>query len=104
LLYVCAFLDIEAIPEELFTLTFPEQDSALRVLADELPQLDYALATLRHYSLLKRDSETKTLSVHRLVQIMIRERLSKQNYQYWLQQTSCLLLQRLPLLKTRAPE
>ena len=104
LLYVCAFLDIETIPEEIFTLTFPKQDTALRVIADDLPQLDYALATLRHYSLLKRDPEMKILSVHRLVQIMIRERLSKQNYQYWLQQASCLLQQSLPLLKTRAPE
>lgn len=77
LLRRCAFLHSDAIPEELF-----QENSALsrgpsQSLAVAPLEWDAILQTALSYSLLKRNPEDDTLSMHRLVQTVLRERMSE---------------------------
>jgi tetratricopeptide (TPR) repeat protein len=85
LLRVCALLHAEAIPEELFGATAAYLGPELAPLAADPAQFDQALATLRHLSLVQRQVETRTLSIHRLVQAVQRECMSEQEQAQWLQ-------------------
>lgn len=74
LLCLCTFLHAEAIPEELFPAgasSHPERrlDSA---------QFDLAIAVLRSFSLVQRQPETRQLSLHRLVQVVLQEEMNEQ--------------------------
>lgn len=60
ILYMSAFLHPDGIPEELFSNYDPLQ-------------LDIALATLKDYSLIQRIIETQMFTVHRLVQVVIKD-------------------------------
>lgn len=87
LLTICAFLAPDAIPEEFFR----EGASALgRVFAEmTINPLAFQNASkvLLSYSLLQRHSEMQTLSIHRLVQVVLRQRMSKAEQDWWLQRT-----------------
>jgi tetratricopeptide (TPR) repeat protein/transcriptional regulator with XRE-family HTH domain len=85
LLRVCAFLYAEAIPEELFGAGAKNLGAALAPLASDPTQFDQAVAVLRNLSLVQRHPETQTLSLHRLVQAVIREQMSEQEQAMWLQ-------------------
>lgn len=76
ILSFCAFLSAEAIPLELFT-EGPE------ALTDDPALLWEALAVLRNYSLVKHNPATRTLSIHRLVQIVLLDELSAQERSQW---------------------
>ncbi len=80
---LCAFLSPEAIPEEIIIEGSPELGPLLQTVANDSLALDDALAVLRKYSLLNRDSETKTLSLHRLVQVVCKERMNEEMQQCW---------------------
>jgi len=62
-LYQCAFLHAEGIVQEIFA---------------ELDPIEYdeAIAQILRYSLLKRDDQAQMLSIHRLVQMVLRAQLS----------------------------
>ncbi len=78
LLYVCAFLHAEAIPEELFVADAPSLGPMLDSLAADPSHLDLAVAALRTFSLVQRHPETRTLSLHRLVQAVLWEQMGEQ--------------------------
>jgi hypothetical protein len=81
LLNLCAFLAPERIPKSLISggaTHLPEPLAS--ALADEL-KFDDALAALRRYSLLT--VADKSLSVHRLVQAVTRDRLSDEERKTW---------------------
>ena len=83
LLRLCAFLYPDTIPEELFTqesLDFLAQSPSLTLNS---LLFDEALATLRRYSLLHRDPETQTLTIHRLVQSVLKARMDQATYRQW---------------------
>src|SRR6266516_828961 len=84
LLQFCAFLHPDAIPEELFTTVVPNLDPS--PLIDDLITLDEAIECLRAYSLVRRYSETKTLSMHRLVQAVLQDSLLEEQRFQWTQQ------------------
>jgi tetratricopeptide (TPR) repeat protein/transcriptional regulator with XRE-family HTH domain len=71
----CAFLHPDAIPEELLRKA-PSLD------LDQL-QFNEVIQALRRYSLIKRDSEKQVLSLHRLVQSVIRDRMDLQTFRHW---------------------
>lgn len=71
LLRLCAFLSADAIPEELITGGGAYFTEPLQVLAASTKSLNTAISTLRAYSLIRRDSATHMLSVHRLVQAVL---------------------------------
>jgi tetratricopeptide (TPR) repeat protein len=73
LLELCAFLGPEEIPRELPAQPLDPPPEELAVLADEPFAFDDAVAELRRYGLIKASEQA--LSVHRLVQQVIREHL-----------------------------
>lgn len=78
-LHLCAFLHPEGIPEELLQANAGRYDP----LAADLYHLDQAIATLRNLSLVQRHPETRTLSIHRLVQAVIRDDMDAANTKMW---------------------
>ncbi len=84
LLRVCALLNAEDIPEELFRHGAEHLGPALAPLADDPGQFDQAIAVLRSLSLVQRHAETHTLSLHRLVQVVLQEEMSEQERAGWL--------------------
>jgi hypothetical protein len=80
LLQVCAFFSPEPIPRYFFTgvrgvTIAPELDKALR---DPI-QLSRAIRDINRYGLAKIDHRNGTLQLHRLVQLVLRNRMSKQH-------------------------
>lgn len=84
LLRVCAFLHAEAIPEEIFAAGVGHLGPEIESLTTDPPQFDLAIAVLRNLSLVQRHAETRTLSIHRLVQAVLREQMSAQEQLVWL--------------------
>lgn len=88
LLSLCAFLYAEGIPEELFVA---DPSSAGPALAANRYRLDQVIATLRTFSLVQRRPETRTLSLHRLVQAVLQEEMNKHERAAWQQRVIHLL-------------
>ena len=83
LLRLCAFLEPDAIPEEIITDGAPELGPALVSVATDPLSFDAAMADLRRYSLLRRNPEHKILTIHRLVQAVLKESMDEQTQQLW---------------------
>jgi tetratricopeptide (TPR) repeat protein len=73
LLEICAFLGPEEIPRELFSQQLDPPPAELGVLAKDPFALDKAVAALRRFGLVKADEQM--LTVHRLLQQVVRDRL-----------------------------
>ena len=91
LLRVCAFLHAEAIPEELFLEGAAHLGQTLAQLAIDPCQLDQAIAALRSLSLVQRQPETRTLCLHRLVQAVVRDRMSEDEHMVWMKRVGAAL-------------
>ncbi len=87
LLRLCAFLDSEAIPEDIITEGVAEVGPLLQPVAADPYQLNEAIEVLRTYSLIKRNAETKTLNMHRLVQVVLKDGMDKKTQRKWAQRT-----------------
>lgn len=83
LLWVCAFLHPEAIPEELFVEGAAHLGPQLAELIGHPLHFDQAISTLRSLSLLQRHPDTRTLSMHRLVQEVLRDSLEAPLVRQW---------------------
>lgn len=83
LLHFCAFVSPEAIPEELLQEGLSHLECVSEPMTADPYQFDQALITLRSLSLVQRHPETQTLSIHRLVQIVLREEMSVQEQAGW---------------------
>jgi len=81
----CACVSPDAIPEELFLAGAAHLGSVLGPVAADPSQFDQAIAVLRSLSLVQRHAETRTLSLHRLVQVVLREGMSEQERAQWQQ-------------------
>jgi len=84
-LRLCAYLSPDAIPEEFFTAGVDRQEPILMPMVADAFQLDEAIAALRAYSLVSRDSDAHLLAVHRLVQAVISDTLPAEAQQQWKQ-------------------
>ncbi|BDI28609.1 hypothetical protein CCAX7_006600 [Capsulimonas corticalis] len=82
LLRCCAFLAPSNIPESIFTQSKPEFGD-LWLHAANPNFWDEIVSEARRYSLLTRDSENDTLSIHRLVQIVLRDAISETDRRNW---------------------
>ena len=91
LLHVCVLLHAEAIPEELFVAGAAYLGPELASLATDPSQLDQVIAVLRSLSLVQRQPETRTLSIHRLVQAVLREQMSEPEQAEWLRRVVAAL-------------
>ena len=78
LLRLLAFLHPDAIPEEMFSAGEAEADFPFAFLANNPVALDAAFGTLRRFSLLRRSAETKTVTMQRLVQVVVKDSMDEQ--------------------------
>ena len=83
LLRFCAFLAPDAIPEELFTQNPAKSDSLLLLMKNDPQQFSTALKALRAYSLVRRNPNNLTLSIHRLVQAVLQDTLEEAERHTW---------------------
>src|SRR5262249_39964722 len=83
LLRVCAFLAADAIPEEIITQGAVHLGERLQPMETDPFLLDEAISALAAYSLLRRERTTETLSVHRLVQAVLKDTMDEQTQQQW---------------------
>ncbi|MBO0794187.1 MAG: helix-turn-helix domain-containing protein, partial [Ktedonobacteraceae bacterium] len=85
LLRLCAFLAPDAIPEMILTVGAEELGSVLAPVVADAYLLNEAIEVLRSYSLVNRNPQTQTLTVHRLVQAVLRDSMSSGVQQQWMQ-------------------
>ncbi len=87
LLRLCAFLYPDGIAEEILTEGAPELGRTLRSVAKNTLTLDEIIAESLRYSLIRRDAEARTLSIHRLVQAVLKESMTKNMQRQWAERT-----------------
>jgi tetratricopeptide (TPR) repeat protein len=86
LLRLLAFLKPEAIPEEIITSGAAELGSTLEELMHDPLELDKSVELLLHYSLIRRIPEENALSIHRLVQVVLKDSMDKSMQRVWVEQ------------------
>jgi tetratricopeptide (TPR) repeat protein len=104
LLRVCAFLAPDAMAEEIFTGGASHLGNMLEPVATDPLKWNQTLEEVRRYSLLKRHAPTKTLSIHRLVQAVLRDKMTPQEQRQWAERAIRAVNAVFPLveLETRA--
>ena len=96
LLRLCAFLDPDAIPEELLLTaaqTFYTKEE--NTPSDEW-RINTALEVLLRFSLIQRNAETETLTIHRLVQVVIQDAMDGEMQRSWEEKAIYTLYQIFP--------
>ena len=77
LLRLFAFLHPDAIPEFMIFRCVATFDPTLKATITEKIQCDEALGELLNYSLIQRNRKTGTCSIHRLVQVILKDRMGQ---------------------------
>ncbi len=85
LLHVCALLHPDGIPEELFLEGGRHLGPTLAAACADALSWNKLLASVSAYSLLKRQPEEKTLSMHRLVQAVLQDGMEETERKMWLE-------------------
>lgn len=101
LLRVCAVLHAEQIPEELFVAGAAHLGPDVAALGADAAHFDQAVAVLRRLSLVQRQAQIHTLSLHRLVQAVLRESMSEQEQGVWLKRVIAALNATFPEVTPR---
>lgn len=83
LLTLCAFLAPDAIPETIFTAGSPYLGDLLAPVAANQNQFNFACGVALRYSLIARESSTETLTMHRLVQTILRANTPVKKQDRW---------------------
>ncbi len=83
LLKACSFLSADFIPEEIFTKTGESLGDELSILVNDDADWDEVIEVLLGYSLIKRDVNNESLSIHRLVQAVIQDLMDYKSKQNW---------------------
>ncbi len=96
LLRVCAFLHPDAIPEEIITAGAAELGPDVQGVAQRPLALNQAIGVLLSYSLLKRQPEEHLLSMHRLVQAVLKDGMDAPTYHQWAERVVQAVYQALP--------
>ncbi|MFL5666593.1 MAG: tetratricopeptide repeat protein [Ktedonobacteraceae bacterium] len=86
-LRLCAFLAPDAIPEELLTRGAAELGVVLGTAAVDPFKLNETLGVLLRYSLVRRNGDTHMLSIHRLVQTVLKESMDQETQRAWAERT-----------------
>jgi tetratricopeptide (TPR) repeat protein len=94
LLNLCAFLAPDDIPLELLSGGIEQLPEPLAAIAADKLAMNRAIKALRQYSLIAASAEF--LSVHRLVQAVVRDRLSKDDRKRWTETVVRLLSAAFP--------
>jgi tetratricopeptide (TPR) repeat protein len=96
LLTICAFLASEAIPETFFIDGAKHLGPTFEKLAADPFAFRTAIKALLTYSLIQRNTATKTVTIHRLVQVVLKEQLSEADRQIWISHTISAMAQLFP--------
>lgn len=96
LLRLCAFLHHEAIPEELILRIGDASGGPIPLCSTDPLLLDTAIRELRRFSLLHREAVQRTFSIHRLVQVSVRESIGEHARARWIERLLPVLLQVFP--------
>jgi tetratricopeptide (TPR) repeat protein len=96
LLRLCAFLAPDDISELLLTKGASKLTPSLQELASSPLKLNAAIADLQKYSLIGRTPAKKTLDVHRLVQVALRDAMMPEVERAWAERTVRVLAQVFP--------
>jgi tetratricopeptide (TPR) repeat protein len=83
LLRICAFLHPDAIPEEVLDRGAPELGPTLAPVASNRFLLDMGISEIRKFSLMRRDSKARTLWIHRLVQTVLKQGMTRNTQRMW---------------------
>jgi tetratricopeptide (TPR) repeat protein len=87
LLRFCAFLHPDAIPEEIITDGAAELGPVLGFAAQDPLRLNTAFGEILKFSLLRRDASARTLSMHRLVQAVLKDGTDVARRREWTERT-----------------
>ncbi len=87
LLRLCAFLDPDAIPEEIITEGASQLGPLLEPVASDAWKLNDAIDVLRTYSLIRRTPDAQSLVIHRLVQVVLKDSMDPQMQREWAERT-----------------
>ena len=83
LLQLFAFLHPEAIPEEIITHGSQVLGPVLQTAAADLLALNAAIEMLLRFSLVHRDADAKTFTIHRLVQVILTDGMNEETQKLW---------------------
>jgi len=86
LLRLCTFLDPDLIQEEIFTEGASELGPVLQPVAADPVKLNEAIGALLNYSLVRRNPD-HTLTVHRLVQAVLKHSMNRSTQRRWAERT-----------------
>jgi tetratricopeptide (TPR) repeat protein len=86
LLRLCAFLAPDAIPEEIITESAPDLGPVLQPVAADPIKFNEAVGILLTYSLVRRNPD-RILTMHRLVQAVLKESMNEQTRHEWAERT-----------------
>ncbi len=81
----CAYLAPDAIPETIMLTGAEHLGPLLQPFAGDLIAFNQAIAALSAYSLMRRDRTEQTMSMHRLVQVVLRENMPIEEGHQWKQ-------------------
>jgi tetratricopeptide (TPR) repeat protein/transcriptional regulator with XRE-family HTH domain len=90
-LRVCAFLQPDAIPEELFRQGGEHLGAALEAACGDELEWNRVVAVACSYSLLSRQTEERTLSMHRLVQAVLLDMMTETERTTWMRRVIVIL-------------
>ncbi len=96
LLRACAFLHPDDIPEELFREGGETLGEPFQAAAEDPLTWNRTLREILKYSLLQRDTKTKTLSMHRLVQTVLKLEMDEVTQSEWAERLVRVVRQSFP--------
>jgi tetratricopeptide (TPR) repeat protein len=83
LMRYCAFLAPDDIPEDMIVEGAVKLGSALQPLANDPTLLHEAIGDLSRFSLIRRRPDHRALSMHRLVQVVLKNTMSQDKQRQW---------------------
>jgi len=83
LLHFCAFLHADAMPENLLVQGLQGANSEVHGTIDNILEFNRACQVVLNYSMLHRNVTDTQFSMHRLVQLVLKDRLDEQTQRQW---------------------
>ncbi len=83
LLHLCAFLHPDALPEEVFPQGAEFMGALLQPVAAEPLALDAVMSALLRASLVQRNADLQTFSIHHLLQVILRDQMPPALQRCW---------------------
>lgn len=104
ILRICALLEAENIPEEFFTEGAGHLGEEVVKLRDDPAQFDQAISVLRNLSFIQRQAQMRVLTLHRLVQAVLREEMNEQESICWINRILKVLHMLFPEVSAVTPD